>query len=304
MARISSRQRIEKVTLRLLISVIIMSMLGAAFTVRAEMPADSTGTSPEPMTEKRWSSFLPLMSEEAAKRGIQLPLPFGVSTVFVTLFNRKVDITDVRVGVNGAPPRSVSRFVDLGSTTDIVFNANLKLDAWLLPFLNVYLLAGYVYNESTTHANITVPGSPNFSTELKTTLSGFVGGGGMTLAGGYDDFFMVADANWVQTDLGFDDKFKALIATVRAGWNGRIESNPLQLWIGEGYWDTRNTAKGHTNVPGVGNIVFEADQGPKYIWMTDVGANLQIKREFLMVLDFGFDFHGGYAVVVGPTYRF
>jgi hypothetical protein len=304
MARINSRQRIEKVTLRLLIFITIMSMLGAAFPVGAEMSADSTGTSPEPMTEKRWSSFLPLMAGEATKRGYQLPLPFGVSTVFVTLLNRKVDISDVRVGVNGAPPHSVSRFVDIGSMTDIVFNANLKLDAWLLPFLNVYLLAGYVYNETTTRANITVPGSINFSTELKTTLNGFVGGGGMTLAGGYEDFFLVADANWVQTDLGFDDKFKALVATVRAGWNGKISSNPLQLWIGEGYWDTRNTAKGHTNVPGVGNILFEADQGPKYIWMTEVGGNLQIAKHFQTVLDFGFDFHGGYAVVVAPTYRF
>ena len=96
------------------------------------------------------------MGEEARKRGVQLPLPFGVSTVFTGLFNRKIDVTDVRVGTDGAASRSVSRYIDLGSTSN-VFNANLKFDAWVLPFLNVYLLAGYVYNESTTRASITVP---------------------------------------------------------------------------------------------------------------------------------------------------
>jgi len=298
------KQAMERTILRLLSYVVIVMMLGAAFSVRAEISADPTSSDPEPMPEKRWSSFLPLMADEAKKRGYQLPLPFGASTVLVTLLNRKVDITDVRVGVNGAPPHSVSRFVDIGSTSDIVIDANLKLDAWLLPFLNVYLLGGYVYNETTTNANITLPGNVNFSTSIKTKLDGFVGGGGMTLAGGYQDFILVADANWSQTDIGFDDKFRAIIATVRAGWNGRIGSNPLQLWIGEGYWNTTNTAKGSANVPGVGNIQFEADQGPKYLWMTDIGGNLEIAKYFQTVLDFGFDFHGGYAIVVAPTYRF
>jgi hypothetical protein len=45
----------------------------------------------------------------------------------------------------------VSNFVDLGSTSQ-VFNANLKFDTWVLPFLNVYALVGYVHNNSTTHA--------------------------------------------------------------------------------------------------------------------------------------------------------
>jgi hypothetical protein len=270
------------------------------------MYLESEGTNPEPMSQKRWSSFLPLMADEAKKRGYELPLPFGLSTVFVTLLNRKVDVSDVRVGVNGAPPQSVSRFVDIGSTSDLVFNANLKTDAWLLPFLDVYLLLGYVYNETTTKANITLPGpgSINFSKDIKTYLNGFVGGAGMSLVGGYDEFFLMSDVNWSQTDIGFDDKFRAVIASVRAGWNGKVGSYSLQLWLGEGYWDTQNTAKGNADVPGVGHIVFQADQGPKYIWMTEAGGNLQVSKKFWTVLDFTFDYHGGYGVVVAPTYRF
>ncbi|HSQ92374.1 MAG TPA: hypothetical protein VLM19_09420 [Nitrospiraceae bacterium] len=258
--------------------------------------------------EKRWSSFLPFMAEEAKKRGYQLPLPFGVSTVFTGLLGRKIDVTDVRVGVNGATPQSVNQFIDLGSTS-AVFNANLKLDAWLLPFLNVYFLAGYVYNESTTRATITVPrpgplpGKFHYTQDIKTTLEGFVGGGGMTRAAGDQDFFLVADANYSQTDMGFDDRFKAIIATIRAGYQAKLAELPLQMWVGQGYWNTSNTAKGHADVPGVGRIQFEADQGPTYPWMTDFGANLHVTRHIEMVLDFGVDWHGGYLAVVAPTLR-
>jgi len=295
---------------RFLIGLIVALLLwlGPAANLHAQTVAEEPGNAPGSGESQRWSSFLPFMAEEATKRGIQLPLPLGVGAVFIGLANRDITVTDVRVGLNGAPPHSVSRFLNLGSTSD-VFNANLKLDAWLLPFLNVYLLGGYVYNESTSRANITIPrpvgpGSLNFTTTVKTTLDGFVGGGGLTLAGGYGDFFLVVDTNYAQTDIGFDNSFRAVVATIRSGWNGRVDNLPLQLWLGAGYWETRNTAMGHADVPGVGRIKFEADQGPKYPWLYDIGGSLEIRKELHLFADVGFDLHGGYLVVVGPTYRF
>jgi len=273
--------------------------------------ADSSFSSSEskPPREARWSSFLPLMADEARKRGIELPLPFGVSTVFTGLLDRKIDVTDVRTGVNGASPQSVSRFVNLGSTSNVV-NVNLKFDTWVLPFLNVYVLAGYVYNESTTRATITIPrpgplpGDVVSESNITTTLDGFVGGGGMTLAGGYGNFFLVGDVNYSQTDIGFSNRFKAIIGTFRAGYRTSVAEHPVQLWVGQGYWNTKNTAKGQTFVPGLGQVQFEADQGPTYPWMTDFGANIGFAKWFETVIDFGTDWHGGHLVVVAPTFRF
>jgi hypothetical protein len=45
---------------------------------------------------------------------------------------------------------------------------------------------------------------------------------GPPVAGGYRSLFVLGDLNYSQTDFGLDDRFKALIATVRAAWNGRI----------------------------------------------------------------------------------
>lgn len=255
---------------------------------------------------ERWSSFLPLMKEEALARGYQLPLPFGSGATFTILTGRDIEVTDLRVGVDGADPSSVSRFVDLGSESE-VFNANLKLDAWILPFLNVYALLGYVYNESRTNVHVTLPmpgGPTEFDLDVDTELDGFVGGGGLTLAGGYDDFFLVIDSNYSQTDLGFDDSFRAITASMRAGYQATLAQKPCQLWLGGAYWDTANTAKGTKDIPGVGRVEFEADQGPVYPWLVDLGANLRLAPGLEFFVDLAFDFHGGAIFTVGPVFRF
>jgi hypothetical protein len=257
--------------------------------------------------EPLWSG-LPLLGDQARAAGADLPLPFGVALIGTGLTGRKIEVTDIRVGLNGSPS-SVSQFVNLGTTSNVV-NANLKLDAWLLPFLNLYMLLGYVHNNSTTHALVTVPrpgplpGTRRVETDLTTELDGFVGGVGATLAGGYRDVFMVVDCNYDQIDMGFNDTFHALVASARGGWNGRIREVPVQLWVGAGYWDTAATAKGHTNVDGVGRFEFEADQRPEKYWLYDVGGMVSFSKRYPILVDFGTDFAGGFVIAVGPTVRF
>jgi len=104
-----------------------------------------------------------------------------------------------------------------------------------------------------------LPGSRQFNITTEVVLDGFVGGGGITVAGGYRQFFVTADVSYTQTDMGFDDRFRALIASARVGWNGKVGTIPLRLWVGGAYWDTKNTAKSTVDVPGVGAVRFEAD---------------------------------------------
>ncbi|HXZ86685.1 MAG TPA: hypothetical protein VEI82_14470, partial [Myxococcota bacterium] len=254
-----------------------------------------------------WSG-LPLWKDKAIAAGAELPLPFGAALVMTGLKGRDITVTDLRLGLNGNQ-HSVSRFVNLGSTSDVV-NANLKLDLWLLPFLNLYTLLGYVHNESTTHALVTVPrpgpipGTRTVAANLPTVLDGFIGGLGATLAGGYKQLFAVADCNYDQIDMGFDDTFHALIASGRAGWNGRIREVPTQFWVGAGYWNTAATAKGHTDIAGVGRFEFEADQRPVRYWMYDLGGQFSFSKQFQLFIDVGTDFAGGYVFAAGPTLRF
>ena len=272
----------------------------------APPPAGPAAPAAEPAEPR---SYFPLLADEALKRGYELPLPYGASLVVTGLANREIEVTDVRLDLDGAPVLPQADFVNLGSSSD-VFNANLKFDIFVLPFLNVYALLGYVYNESETTAGITLstpgPGGGDvvFDRTIPTKLDGIIGGLGFALAGGYGNFFLVADASYIQSDLGFDDNFTATIATVRAGYRGTVGTLPLQTWLGVGSWDTAATAVGHTDLPGGIRFTFEADQRPHTKWMYDVGANFEFTKKFQLVADVGFDFEGGYLLVLGPTWRF
>jgi hypothetical protein len=254
----------------------------------------------------RWSSFLPFMAEEATKRGYELPLPFGVSAIY-NYIQRDIKVNDLRLGPVGSPPQSVSRFVDLGSTSHVDVGLT-RIDAWLLPFLNVYGLLGYVHNKSFTRGIVTLPaiggGSTTFDFTAQTTLDGFVGGGGLTLAGGYRDFFVMVDANYSQTDMGFDDRFRALIASARTGWNGKISDVSVRLWLGVMYWDTKNTAKATVDVPGEGLLTFEADQGPKHPWNASVGSSVVLSKHWECFGEYGFNFDDVRLLALGLTFRF
>ena len=291
------------------------SVPASALVIAALIAAPCTAIAQAPDTSRshaarggRWSSFLPLLAEEAEKRGIELPLPFGAGLVFYHL-SRDIEITDVRVGRNGAPPASVSDFAQLASTSN-VDNLNLKLDAWLLPFFNVYLIAGYIWNQSDTHINVTLPailpGNPDRQVEVTvpTEIEGTVGGLGLTMAGGYGPYFITYDANFAQADLGFDDKFKAVVTSIRGGWNGKAGSRPLRVWANATDWNTFATATGSVADPGGGTLHFQVDQGPVYRYTYGVGAQYVPTRCLELAADVGVDGHGGWYLALIPVFRF
>ncbi len=248
------------------------------------------------------------MADEALARGYELPLPFGVGLILTGIDDREIDVTDVRLGIEGSAD-SVSDYATLGSSST-VFNGNLRFDTWLLPFLNVYAIVGYVHNESDTDIHVTLaapgplPGSVEYDTTVQTSLDGVVGGVGTTLAGGYKSFFAVLDYNYVRSDMGFDDDFTAQIVSLRTGWQGKVNGRGLQIWVGAGNWDTAATASGHVDLDDGRRLVFEADQRPHTNWIYDLGANYMLNKRWQLFVDVGADFNGGYVAVLGPTWRF
>lgn len=241
-------------------------------------------------------------------RGIELPLPFGAGFVYYHL-SRDIAVSDIRIGKDGAPPTSVSQFADLSSNSN-VDNLNVKLDAWLLPFFNVYAIVGYVWNTSETRVDITlpplVPGGTGRQARvtIPTEIEGSVGGLGMTLAGGYGPFFMTYDLNVAQADLGFDARFKAVIASIRSGWNGRAGSKPLRLWVSATDWNTFATASGTVADPDGGTLSFEVDQGPAYRYTYGLGGQTALNPHLELAADAGVDFHGGWYLALIPVFRF
>lgn len=286
---------------------LLISILFAMSPARAAESTDPVAAGAV-NNEPAHSSILPFMADEALKRGYELPLPFGASVIY-NYIHRDIKVDDLRIGPGGGSPQSVSRFVDLGSNSQVNV-ALARIDAWVLPFVNVYGLFGYVHNESLTHGTVTLPvpgpgpGSQSFNFSGKSTLDGFVGGGGITLAGGYREFFLMGDVNYSQTDMGFDDRFRALVASARTGWNGKIADVPTRLWVGVMYWDTANTASATVDVPGRGLVSFEADQGPAHPWNASVGTSVAFSKHFECFAEYGFNLDDVQMVAAGLTFRF
>jgi hypothetical protein len=284
---------------------------GAFVTALLLLPVLAQASTPEPVESAPDSSrhrILPLMGDLATKRGIELPLPLGAGLVFYHL-DRSIRIDDVRVGSNGATPQSVSEFAQL-SANAVVNNLNFKLDAWILPFVNVYAIVGYIWNQSETTIDVTLPPlTPSGPTRRKrmtvpTEMEGTVGGLGITVAGGYGPFFMTFDSNGAQADLGFDDRFKAVVTSFRGGWNGKAGGRPLRAWANVTDWNTDATASGTVPDPDGGSLSFEVDQGPAYEWTYGVGAQYVASRHIELATDTGFDGHGGWYLALVPVYRF
>jgi hypothetical protein len=257
--------------------------------------------------EERWSSFLPLMGEEAKKRGYDLPLPFGAGINFLIL-KRDIEVTDVEAGLNSDPTPVPIDLAIISKTT--VSNVTARFDAWILPFLDLYLLAGYTESDSRVNVQFTIPGpgpAPDIPVDLdiEGTVDGPTVGGGLTLAVGYQNFFLAGGANYTFTDLGgiFDEEVDAIVALIRTGWHGPVGNTKLSVWVGGTYWDTKREVTG--SIP-VGNdtVFFNVLQGPVNPTNLNFGTNIEISKALHFALDVGTNFDDMNSLIASFTYRF
>jgi hypothetical protein len=70
------------------------------------------------------------------------------------------------------------------------------------------------------------------------------------------------------------------------------------------YWDTENTAKATVNVPGQGEVSFEADQGPLHPWNASVGGSVAFSRHWECVAEYGFNLKDVQIIAASLTFRF
>lgn len=92
--------------------------------------------------------FLPLMGKPATKLGYKLPRPVGLD-IFSHFQNQTMKFTGISIAMNDEELVSFNELFDLDQSTiqATSFVSMLKADVWVLPFLNVMLIAGTGKNE-------------------------------------------------------------------------------------------------------------------------------------------------------------
>jgi hypothetical protein len=157
---------------------------------------------------------LPFLGKSATKMGFKLPRPFGIAT-FVYAHSQNMEFTGLQVGLDGGEKVDLNTFFELENSevTQTTYMPLFKADVWIFPFLNVMLIAGGGQNDLNGELVINEdkrafvndlgdalgnlpgwivewPDIPNVPRALPitTTITSEVYGGGLTLAGGIDNF--------------------------------------------------------------------------------------------------------------------
>ena len=269
----------------------------------------------EPITRK-----LPIWGEKARQKGYELPLPFGtgVNQIFMA---QDIELRNIKVGI-GDPIFEVEGLdFDDAQTHDSATTA--RLDLWLLPFANIYGIFGYLNGEAELDLNIgqiasnlPLPGlPPNFgpqgSIDLNIDYNGITYGGGLTLAGGYKNFFASIDGNYTYSNVDVvDGKIRVYTVSPRVGMLYNPESVPgsLALWVGAMWMRYRQTITDDINLqefddrlPSV-EIDFKLDVKNEHPWNFLFGTQWEITKRWQVVAEGGVG--NRQQVLTGLFFRF
>ena len=89
-----------------------------------------------------WTRTLPFLGQKVVDKGYDLPLPIGLGVTYVDI-DQDLELTDLSVGFNGGGLERFD-FVSFENSNSDTRSFQLKVDAWLFPFLNVFGLYGKV----------------------------------------------------------------------------------------------------------------------------------------------------------------
>ena len=143
---------------------------------------------------KNYHQIFPIWGRQAIERGYDLPTPLGFNVGWFGA-EQNIIISDLAVGFNN-PPEPAS-FIGFEKAESKITNWNARVDLWVLPFLNFYLMAGT--GDGQTKVFVSEP--VKFETEVDFKGSNF--GMGLTGVYGFKGFFTVADFNhqWATSSL-------------------------------------------------------------------------------------------------------
>ena len=325
----------------------------------AQRPAFSQGALPaasqqdvtpptQPVTPQLQSQsqhhMLPFWGDEARARGYDLPETFGIG---INHMNMRQNIEVSSIAFSGLGWDTFQMPSDLfnikaENSREKSKTETMRLDAWVLPFLNVYGIVGHTRGSS--HSIVSVDADPSQYTNLMDRIiasavhqmnksgqlkdldfnldfKGTTYGAGFTLAGGYENWFATLDTNYTRTDFNIlDGQISALTVTPRVGYRfqmpGISGTSHLNLWVGSMYQDVQQEFKGSLgdlNMPAAlqpliaianqrGEGRFRVKQHLQSPWNVLVGAQYEITRNFNVMTEIGFSERN--SAMVSAEYRF
>ncbi len=177
---------------------------------------------------------------------------------------------------------------------------NVRSDVWLLPFLNVYGILGYM--DGRAEIELGPLGVPLYDLDLR--YEGPTFGGGCTLAGGFRPFegrhtilFGQVDLNHTKTFLNFnklgitmDAGIDTTVFSIRLGLRDKMATDSsrgnshLSLWGGVMWQDLQSVLPGRIDTLG---LDFKVEPEARDPWNLIIGGRLEIAKNFDLMVEAG-----------------
>lgn len=212
--------------------------------------------------------------------GHALPVPFGLG---LTVYSQTQDykLASLQLGIPGFDA-VLGQALPVDNRTD---SYHLKLDYWVLPFLNIYAVGGRLETTTTVSLRGVDTGLPFQLNNLRIENDGWVYGGGVTVAGGWDQWFTTVSVTYTEADLEVTDgSVEAWVLTPKLGYTLPRGA----VWVGAMYQDTEERHAGTYNVPFVGDVPFEVVLGEATEWNGLVGGTAGLTDHLMLILEAGF----------------
>lgn len=227
-------------------------------------------------------SVLPMMQSLVPEEMREaLPLPIGLSLGY---FYESEDLDAQTLGIELGGDEIADgdvRFAKLDHATQIYM---LRADAWVLPFLDVYGLVGYL-DGAANHVEVDLRGLR--LPTLAVDYHGSVFGVGSTIAGGWGPAFASFDFNYMAADVDIlDTTVSILTLGPRVGWRTSLLRRSLVLYGGASYQGIQGSQSGTTHFEGV-PVQFSVVVRSQEPWTGVVGAQLELDRHLALVTEGG-----------------
>ncbi len=260
-----------------------------------------------PQEQRIWGRMFPIFGQEVIDLGFDLPNPYGVALVYAGI---KQDMLAHNIRLSAAvntdpgdPTYSLSSVTvsHARSSNDAV---QCKADAWILPFMNVFIMGGYVDGQALLDISIdldemfpSVPGEQGVvSTTGKAKYQGNLISVGANLAAGWENYFGVLSMAYAYTDVDIaDSKIEAINISPRIGFAHDLNQwGAVAVYTGAAYLHSDNDIKGKVSLdvpPAIGdtlNIGYAVHQQNKDCWNMLLGGNWDVNKNISLQGELGF----------------
>ncbi len=186
------------------------------------------------------SAKLPMLAHLADGR--DLPKPYGIN-IDVLSMEQDYEIDRFQLGLPNFAAIDTS-LIHIESETDY---SALKLDAWIFPFLNAFVMFGKIDGStSVSLERVQVPGLPVRFGNIDIDLDGDVLGGGLTAIVGDEKWFSSLTLSYSESDL--DGDFSSNITTWSVMPRLGARFSKAQVWLTAMYLDIDENHSGRIDL--------------------------------------------------------